>query len=1449
MLKIENNPWLGLESYSVEDSIRFYGRDSDVEIVANTIYDNYITTIYGISGAGKTSLINAGITPVLTGKGYLPIRIRLKHRSEESYSMQIINAICTSIESIGGEIEYEGSLEIGEICEKERLWFFLHTRKYWTGDNYPVTPVLFIDQFEEIFTQQNDLERVSDFFETISSIQQDTPPKSTKCLMEDSGSYVDLIDNRSRMVFIIREDFLPRMEDYSFGIPALRRNRIGIKRMNGFQALDVILKPYPGIITEDGAIKILSKVSGKDVTTSSKCLERLSVDTSILSLFCSELYQKASDCGLEVISESLIEESGDDIMSHFYEKSMSLVSTALAEYLETHLLTSSGFRNSVAYEDIIIPKMSREKTEQDIRLLAEKRILRVEDVDGVVRVEFTHDVLCKEAKSRRDAIKEEGDRKRQVRRNVLKTFEQVVTFILSGVFLLCAFLYDRSLFQDYLRPDWLLACGLFFVLFVSPVFSNKKYVNFGLSVVLSFLLARLPVGLMFPYSEGPRFFLWFVSVFLSALTFLGKNGERKFISYLLITLDIILALRYNRFSLLGVTIIFWVLLATIPLKYSNDKNTWKISLIVSGIICVAAILFNCVPFVVFAFYPLLGVTFRQYGAHEPLVSSLKKCLRLEVLLADRRWVMFLSVTTAICTLIWCEGMMNEQSDILSVYYAPIVALVLFYSVGKVLDLLPQKGPLSRRPSEDPALIKRALTVAALSGGVLMCRYIPYGFICVLTIWGLVAGVLARNYWRSRSDQNVFLGLIRPLLLTSLCVVVVPLCFYGYDASSHIKYAKAISKNLYQSVPLVVIKDMKGNYGVRDRYNVIVPVEYSDVDPGVYMTIENYTYKYGKDYKCVNREDSYFTSRGLERMGNIAIDRLTRFRSYSFGSPWSGSTYAFPEIVFYLRDSAGRSVKWRCSDHLSEHNLCTSAILRTAEDCITLGRKYNSLTQTWGYYDFDEEHAGYFIDRIKQSGGNASDFAKKLITHNIERKDIDSTDAVRLSYKVLSYVEDTAFVRYCLDSLYVPQKRMRRHERWSYYDNMARYHLYSNQPQRAEQYAKMAIREDFVLIYAYKNLIVAYLLQGEYEKAYGLLENYGDGMHYMGAFTQLISGDDFELDIIHGRSNDISPALRFDNLYNGVINELTLLRRFNVDMDTQHPSFIEFEEYVKSKCIRPYDSAEDKGGYYLCRKYDYYADPLDEWYGGARPPYKLEYQFYMKDNVQISPVFDTYAKGKDDNIMLIIDQDDKKRKFIDMSGDVPRMIPGSYDHAWRFSEGLAAVVTDGRLGFIDRNGRFVIDRKFTYENDPRYRPDRYNRQHCHILDYTFRDGLCLMKAQSGKYGLIDKRGNWVVEPIHERVKYIKSLDLWLLKKKDLTSDDDAYLFGAVDGSGKVMVPVKYNDYLMTDGFCGYWGDGEDYISISDPSHRIFSNYKVKGNEIIQPSGRVIEYNSYEMDRDW
>src|SRR5574344_1726566 len=340
MLQIENNPWLGLASYEYKDASRFFGRESELKELKTDICNNPFTTIYGISGAGKTSFINAGMMPLLEKENYFPVRIRLEHESSVGYNTQIIKTVTDSVVKNGGEIESFSLLNEKDISEEERLWYFLFTSKIWSKTNHQIIPVIFIDQFEEIFTKNDDDDTIIQFFKSIDALQYNTPPTNIARILDKEEKYINFNDvDQFRMVFIMKEDFLARLEDASYNIPALINNRRGIKRMNGHQALEVILNPMPNIVSRDIAIKILGKVTGKVIKDNDDFMNRLSVDTSILSLFCSELYLQAVNSKSERLTVELVNQFGDDIISSFYNNTMKLVSLKTMEYLESHLLT------------------------------------------------------------------------------------------------------------------------------------------------------------------------------------------------------------------------------------------------------------------------------------------------------------------------------------------------------------------------------------------------------------------------------------------------------------------------------------------------------------------------------------------------------------------------------------------------------------------------------------------------------------------------------------------------------------------------------------------------------------------------------------------------------------------------------------------------------------------------------------------------------------------------------------------------------------------------------------------------------------------------------------------------------------------------------------------------------------------------------------------------------
>ena len=92
---VRKNPWLGLESYKEGEIL--YGRDDDIRDLSQCVLNDIDTLLYGKSGIGKSSILNAGILPAARRSGYLPVLIRLSHKEKHSYLYQINQAIFNAI--------------------------------------------------------------------------------------------------------------------------------------------------------------------------------------------------------------------------------------------------------------------------------------------------------------------------------------------------------------------------------------------------------------------------------------------------------------------------------------------------------------------------------------------------------------------------------------------------------------------------------------------------------------------------------------------------------------------------------------------------------------------------------------------------------------------------------------------------------------------------------------------------------------------------------------------------------------------------------------------------------------------------------------------------------------------------------------------------------------------------------------------------------------------------------------------------------------------------------------------------------------------------------------------------------------------------------------------------------------------------------------------------------
>ena len=174
-------------------------------------------------------------------------------------------------------------------------------------------------------------------------------------------------------------------------------------------------------------------------------------------------------------------------------------------------------------------------------------------------------------------------------------------------------------------------------------------------------------------------------------------------------------------------------------------------------------------------------------------------------------------------------------------------------------------------------------------------------------------------------------------------------------------------------------------------------------------------------------------------------------------------------------------------------------------------------------------------------------------------------------------------------------------------------------------------------------------------------------------------------------------------------------------------------------------------------------------------YQYEYTYNsvrlkeLKTGLYLTPeLSDVYDNNLTDSITVFFQNN--KRGFLNIhTGKI--LIPAQYQFAWVFSEGLGAVVNEGKLGFVNAKGDLVIPNRYDYRNaahDP--------------MDFLFKGGSCaVIDPATGKSGLIDQKGEWKLQPQYDYiVNPIKGFRKVRLNEK----------FGLLDSALNLALPVQF-----------------------------------------------------------
>lgn len=403
--EISGNPYKGLTAYKETDKNAFFGREDESERLFQLVEFNRLTVVFGESGMGKTSLLNAGLFPRLREGGYRPIRIRLKFTEEAPpLKEQIRRAFEEGLaagEADPHTIEVESQIEdlpAKPLSAYETLWTYFRRAvhfKYPKGEKKEsLVPVLVFDQFEEIFTiGKYHKEKAAIIDELYWLLEDQFPPdiKDPALDKNDKESQKLLyskVKPQFKVILSLREDYLPHLNGLKDRISSIDQTLFRVVQLNGKQAREIISKPEGGFRDEDTVDSLLSvfypKREPHEIVVQEEDLE---IVPTFLSLLCYQMFEKRR---LKITTRDDL----DKLLEDYYDLRMEEYPVKVSEFIESKLLTEGGFRTP-HYLEI------RHPLKKHIERLQEQRILRTFHDGQKEYVEIVHDFLAPIVKERR----------------------------------------------------------------------------------------------------------------------------------------------------------------------------------------------------------------------------------------------------------------------------------------------------------------------------------------------------------------------------------------------------------------------------------------------------------------------------------------------------------------------------------------------------------------------------------------------------------------------------------------------------------------------------------------------------------------------------------------------------------------------------------------------------------------------------------------------------------------------------------------------------------------------------------------------------------------------------------------------------------------------------------------------------------------------------------------
>lgn len=389
------NPYVGPRPFKTGETL--YGRDGEVHDLSNLLIAGRIVLLYSPSGAGKSSLVQAGLIPGLLERGlFVHPTIRLSLDIPERVSQggdEANRYLLSTLLSLEGALEGEKRLSLEELpglsldaylqSARERRLEGQPTEQTNPEGQVEFGEVLIFDQFEEVLTLDP------------------TDQASKQVFFQQVGEA--LRDRKRWALFVLREDYLAALDPYLLAIPTRFSSTFRLDFLRSGPAKQAIQKPTKGVGVEfkdEAAGKLVDDLRRVKVQQPDGTLdEQLGpyIEPVQLQVVCSNLWEKLAPESSQITLSDLAEVGDvDQSLGEYYASKVQAVALStqvsersIREWFENDLITEQGFRGQVLMGQV----QSEGLDNRVIQELVDTHLVRAEKRRGLTWYELTHDRL------------------------------------------------------------------------------------------------------------------------------------------------------------------------------------------------------------------------------------------------------------------------------------------------------------------------------------------------------------------------------------------------------------------------------------------------------------------------------------------------------------------------------------------------------------------------------------------------------------------------------------------------------------------------------------------------------------------------------------------------------------------------------------------------------------------------------------------------------------------------------------------------------------------------------------------------------------------------------------------------------------------------------------------------------------------------------------------------